>query len=125
MANRRARLRAFAKYDWLKWTDIERGPFAPFTLESGNWLRDDDRRLFLIALDRYADWLTSPMIDSTADDTSAEAMARPEGGHQARTLPDLPQAERQQGHESALRNLREDTQSLPATPISHRLPSEG
>lgn len=47
-------MKPFDKYDWLKFRDLERCPYAPFTSEAVSWLAKDDRRMLLIALDRYA-----------------------------------------------------------------------
>jgi hypothetical protein len=52
-----SRIKPFDKYDWLKVKDIERCPYAMFTAECGFWSKRDDRRMLLIALDRYADHL--------------------------------------------------------------------
>jgi hypothetical protein len=49
----------FHKYDYLKIKDLERCPYPPFRNhpEFTKWNDNDDRRMLLIALDRYADKL--------------------------------------------------------------------
>ena len=47
----------FDKYDWLYWDDVQRCPHPPFTKAAGEWLRGDDHRMLLLALERYACFL--------------------------------------------------------------------
>lgn len=47
----------FEKYDWLKLGDLERCPFVIFSPESAKWGEEDNRRMLLIALERYANFL--------------------------------------------------------------------
>ena len=54
--------RPFNKYDWLKIMDLERNPEKPFTQTSVEWFKRDDRRMLLIALDRYATHITAERI---------------------------------------------------------------
>lgn len=42
---------------WIKWIDINRCPYMWGTSEEHNWSFEDNKRLLLIALDRYADYL--------------------------------------------------------------------
>jgi hypothetical protein len=44
----------FWLWDWLTIGDMERNPHDPGTRHSREWSVVDDRRLLLIALDRYA-----------------------------------------------------------------------
>jgi hypothetical protein len=50
-------MKSFDKYDYLKMKDLERCPYVWGTKECGEWNIQDDRRMLLIALDRYADYL--------------------------------------------------------------------
>lgn len=52
-------MKSFDRYDWLKWKDIERCPYPPFSNhpKHTNWNKQDDKRMLLIALDRYVDYL--------------------------------------------------------------------
>ena len=52
----------FDKYDYLLMRDIERSPYILFSRSDGDermkaeaWHREDNYRMLLIALDRYAD----------------------------------------------------------------------
>jgi hypothetical protein len=47
----------FYRFDWLRFRDLERCPFVWYSKECNEWIRQDDRRMLLIALDRYADYL--------------------------------------------------------------------
>lgn len=42
---------------WIKWKDVERCPYIPKDPQYKFWIRDDDKRLKLAALDNYADYL--------------------------------------------------------------------
>lgn len=46
---------------WIKWKDVERCPYPMFRNhpEWGPWNERDDKRLLLIALDRYAEFITN------------------------------------------------------------------
>lgn len=50
-------MKPFNWYDYLKWKDLERNPNTPFTEASRKWSEEDNKRMLLIALDRYADEL--------------------------------------------------------------------
>lgn len=51
----------FNLYDYLTWNDFERCPYASFSLnplereKAYDWIKKDDKRMLLIALDRYTD----------------------------------------------------------------------
>lgn len=49
----------FDVFDWLRIGDIERCPYPPFRNhpKHAEWNTNDEKRLTLIALDRYADYL--------------------------------------------------------------------
>lgn len=47
----------FHKYEFIKYKDLERSPFTFHSPEYVKWSEEDDKRLLLIALDRYADAL--------------------------------------------------------------------
>jgi hypothetical protein len=47
----------FIQEDHIKWKDIERCPYTFKDPKWTNWSREDEKRLLLIALDRYADYL--------------------------------------------------------------------
>jgi len=58
------KLKPFNRYDWLKFKDVERCPYPPFRNDP-NWLEwtvNDDKRMLLIALDRYAAYLTAHRV---------------------------------------------------------------
>lgn len=48
---------------WIKWKDVERCPYTFKDSEWLEWSRKDDERLFLAALDNYADYLTQHATD--------------------------------------------------------------
>jgi len=48
---------AFDRYNYLKIKDLERCPYVIWTKEEIEWLKKDNFRMLLIALDRYADEL--------------------------------------------------------------------
>jgi hypothetical protein len=50
----------FDKYDYLKWGDLKRNPYSSYhnSQEWFEWHLNDDKRLLLIALERYADKIT-------------------------------------------------------------------
>lgn len=54
---RTSRIKPFDKYEYLKLKYLERCPFRWSTPEGADWCQRDDHRLFLIALDLYADYL--------------------------------------------------------------------
>lgn len=57
----------YDRYDWLMMKDLERCPYPIFNIENGEnqarWSREDDRRMELLALDRYADYLRGELKD--------------------------------------------------------------
>jgi len=61
--------RSFNKYDWLKFSDLERCPYPPFRNHPKfkEWNENDDRRMLLIALDRYADYITTQRIYGSSE----------------------------------------------------------
>lgn len=63
----REQIPPFEKYNYITIGDMERQPFTPFSDEAILWHIKDDRRLFLIALDRYADELQGKRIFRVGD----------------------------------------------------------
>jgi len=55
----------YDRYDWLMMKDLERCPYPPFRSHPlfKEWNDNDDRRMELIALDRYASYLLGELKD--------------------------------------------------------------
>jgi hypothetical protein len=60
---RTSRIKPFDKYEYLKLKHLERCPFRWSTPEGADWCQRNDHRLFLIALDLYADYLQECGMD--------------------------------------------------------------
>jgi hypothetical protein len=61
--DRISRIKPFDIYDYLKLGDLERCPYVWGTPECNEWNKQDKKRLTLIALERYADYLTTGRHD--------------------------------------------------------------
>lgn len=58
-----SRIKPFDEFDYLKIGDIERCPYTWGTPECADWNAKDKQRLVLIALERYANYLTTGRHD--------------------------------------------------------------
>lgn len=47
----------FERYNYIKMKDLERSPYVIWSKEENEWSKNDNYRMLLIALDRYADEL--------------------------------------------------------------------
>jgi hypothetical protein len=52
----------FDRYDYLTWDDVERNPYAMYNPMCSIWAKEDDRRLLLVALDKYAEALRGQIL---------------------------------------------------------------
>lgn len=60
-------MKPFYRYDWLKFKHLERCPYVWGTPDCDKWNKEDDRRMLLIALDCYAEYLEYKMEHPTIE----------------------------------------------------------